>query len=634
MRIIIFDGFDPAADNYSDNEILVCWRGELPQSCVGNISIQHLTESNSEELRAKYLELIYNVSNFSVQGSSLLNHLEIRPGFSYWWMTQIAEKCNFEKSPLINDAIRLLAFEKWVQGRDLSSIEIVTANRALEKCMRIWCANRNINFKVRLLQVPKIQTSWLKSSFELLPQAMQALIWLIHYLYGRWPLRGVGLYEWRNSTGRVTFVSYLFNLVPASIAKGRFESRYWGPLPEVLQMDACATNWLHIYVKDALLPSAKKAANLLRSFNHSAKGLQHHVALDTFLGTSVVIKTLHDWICLMLVAIRLKKWLPTMQQRDSHHWPLVSQDWDKSIFGVPALKNLLFFNLFETALDVVPQQASGVYLQENQGWEFGLVHAWKAAGHGRTIGCPHSIVRFWDLRYFFDPRSYQRTGKSDLPMPHQVACNGPAMRQALEAAGYPLQNLVDVEALRYLQLAGLGTGPSLAAKPPRQGLRVLVLGDYRKENTHRQMQLLEQALPLLRREITLLVKSHPACPIYAEDYPGLVMQFSMQPITELVSECDVAYSSAVTSGAVDAYCGGLPTVVVLDANTLNLSPLRGCAGVFFASTPEELAAALASAGSSRGSAGERTEFFTLDSQVPRWRALLQNTVALNRDETT
>jgi surface carbohydrate biosynthesis protein (TIGR04326 family) len=158
---------------------------------------------------------------------------------------------------------------------------------------------------------------------------------------------------------------------------------------------------------------------------------------------------------------------------------------------------------------------------------------------------------------------------------------------------------------------------------------VLVLGDYRRENTHRQRHLLQQAVPLLAGDVTWLVKPHPACPINAEDYPGMAIQVSMQPITELIGACDVAYSSAVTSGAVDAYCGGMPTVVALDPNTLNLSPLRGCAGVLFASTPAELVTALECAGAMPRDVGGRPEFFTLDSHVPRWRALLQNSVALN-----
>lgn len=611
----------PAADG------MVLWRSyEVSSNAT---SIPRLVEGNAERLRARYLAWVHDLGEMPVRGARVVDHLELRPGFSYWWMTQLAEKCNYAKSPQIDDAIRFMAFEEWAQGQHITGVELATANYALAECMRIWCAKKVISFTLRVLQAPTAQSSWRKRIYGVLPHALQALVWLAHYLLVRWPLRGVGMKEWRSTPGRVTMVSYLFNLVPAATAQRRFESRYWGPLPDVLQKDACATNWLHIYMKDALLPTSKCAAKLLRAWNKNGKGLQQHVVLDTFLGPAVVLRTLRDWGRLMHVAIRLKKGLPAQQHPESQLWPLLAEDWSKSIFGVTALNNLLFLNLLEAALVRLPQQDRGVYLQENQGWEFGLIHAWTTAGHGRLIGCPHSTVRFWDLRYFFDPRNYRRDGKNDLPLPHQVACNGPAIRKALESAGYPLRDLVDAEALRYLQLKVPDAGKWVATASLRGRLRVLVLGDYLSVNTRRQMCLLEQAAPLLAGNVTWVVKPHPACPIHAEDYPGIAMQVSMQPISELIGACDVAYSSAVTSGAVDAYCGGIPTVVVLDPNTLNFSPLRGCAGVLFASTPAELAVALTSAGARPRDAVGSAEFFTLDSQLPRWTALLQNSVALN-----
>ena len=62
---------------------------------------------------------------------------------------------------------------------------------------------------------------------------------------------------------------------------------------------------------------------------------------------------------------------------------------------------------------------------------------------------------------------------------------------------------------------------------------------------------------------------------------------------------------------------------VLDQNTLNLSPLRGCEGVLFASTPEELAAALTSAATAHRTPGDQQEFFTLDPELLRWKKLLK-----------
>jgi hypothetical protein len=68
-------------------------------------------------------------------------------------------------------------------------------------------------------------------------------------------------------------------------------------------------------------------------------------------------------------------------------------------------------------------------------------------------------------------------------------------------------------------------------------------------------------------------------------------------------------------------------VSVLDPNILNLSPLRGCPGALFASTSEELAAALTSAATAPRTRDDRHKFFTLDPELPRWRKLILDSLA-------
>jgi surface carbohydrate biosynthesis protein (TIGR04326 family) len=158
-------------------------------------------------------------------------------------------------------------------------------------------------------------------------------------------------------------------------------------------------------------------------------------------------------------------------------------------------------------------------------------------------------------------------------------------------------------------------------------MRVLVLGDYMLSNTQRQMNLLAQAATSLPAAMIITVRPHPLCPIHVDDYPSLCMTVTMEPFSKLLAECDVAYASAATSAAVDAYCAGVPTVSVLDPNILNLSPLRGFAGALFASTPEELAAALTSAATATRTLGDQQNFFTLDLELPRWRKLILDSLA-------
>jgi len=619
-KVLIWDA--DSAPPVSDG-LVVLWRAFAGSTDAGVVSIPALVEANAESLRARYLTWVYDLGETPIEGKRLVDHLEIRPGFSYWWMTLFSEKCNYSKSPHIDDAVRLLAFEQWADEHRLGQITLITANAALAECMDSLCSKAGIPFVRQSKLAAKEGLSWTRRLYRMLPPLLQSFAWLLNYLLRRWPLRGVGLAEWHQSTGKITFFSYLFNLVPEAAKCGRFESRYWGHLPDELRKDAIKTNWLHLYVESDTLPSATKAAEAIRQFNVAGQGEQIHVTLDSFLSLRLVLKTVRDGLRVWRLGQALMPTLVVSQATRIDLWPLYRAEWAQS-FSVPAaMSNALNLNLLEFAAGYLPPQQAGVYLQECQAWEFALVHAWKAAGHRRLISFPHSTVRYWDLRYFFSPQSYRDGERNGLPRPEQVAVSGVAVREAYIAGGYPERALVMIESLRYFHLLKTGGAGHRARHQAGVPLRVLAMGDIVKRNTERQMRLLEKATRFLPADTVYTVKPHPAGAVAPADYPGIRITVSMQPIAQLLADCDVAYSSSVTSAAVDAYCAGVPVVSMLDPATLNLSPLRGCEGVVFASTPEELAEALAACASQPSASGKAQTFFTLDAGLPRWRKLLQ-----------
>jgi surface carbohydrate biosynthesis protein (TIGR04326 family) len=619
-RVLIWDadGAPPVGDG-----LVVLWRAFAGSADAGVVSIPALIEANAESLRARYLTWVYEFGETPIRGKRLLDHLEIRPGFSYWWMTLFAEKCNYSKSPQIDDVIRLLAFEQWVDERRPSQITLITANAALAECMGSLCGNSGISFLWQPGPAAKEALSWVRRLYRTLPSLLQSFAWLLAHALRRWPLRGVGLAEWRQSRGKTTFFSYLFNLVPEAAKCGRFESRYWGHLPDELRKDGIKTSWLHLYVESDALPSAAKAADAIRHFNAAGQGEQIHVTLDSFLSLKLVFKTAREGLRVWRLGRTLMPSRVVSEATRIDLWPLYRAEWAQSFSGPAAMSNVLNLNLLENAAGCLPPQQAGVYLQESQAWEFALVQAWKAAGHRRLIAFPHSTVRYWDLRYFFSPQNYRDGERNALPRPEQIAVNGVAVRDALIAGGYPERDLVMVESLRYFHLLKAGGADHRAGHQAGAPLRVLGMADIVERNTERQMRLLEGAARFLPADTVYTVKPHPACAFAPDDYPGIRITVSMQPIAELLADCDVAYSSSVTSAAVDAYCAGVPVVSMLDPATLNLSPLRGCEGAVFASTPKELAEALAACASQPSTSGKTQTFFTLDAGLPRWRKLLQ-----------
>jgi len=618
-KIVIWDK-DAPPHKFDSTTIL--WRSFSEESQVEVVSIPKLIEKSDQKYKERYLAWVYELGEMTIFGRSLIENLLLRNNLSYWWMTLIAEKCNFSKSPHINDAIRFIAFDDWAEHRIITDIEIVSSNRAVAECIKLWSRKRGIVFRWHHIKNSPTKVAFVRSIYECFPDLLKGVIWAIIRISECWPFRGVGLQHWTATQGRVTFFSYLFNLHFDKTKVGIFDSQYWGTLPDMLLQEGVGANWLHLYIKNKEF-SSSMAADMLERLNRAGNGKQIHVALETFLSITIIFKAGLDWIRLIFLGARLGRGIEQSLSKNAgiNLWPLFIKDWKKSMSGQVAIGNMLNLHLFESAIKLLPKQHVSVYLQENQSWEFGLIQIWKKNRNDPLIGCPHTTVRFWDLRYFNDSRSYVKSNHNHLPMPDRVALNGNVATRAYLDGGYPSADLVQVEALRYLHLEDAKPRVINYKDSPNKPLRLLVLGDYVSSNTLKQMDLLGSAIQGIFEELTIIVKPHPAFLINPKHYPNISMKISMEPIAELLKDCDVAYSSGVTSAAVDAYCIGTPVISVLDPNLMNLSPLRSCDGVIFISTSKELVKALYSIKCKPNIVG-KTNYFIVDKDLPRWRRIL------------
>lgn len=601
------------------------WRSQEEPSRPECSSISRLVEEDSDEVKAKFLAWVYQLGEIKIDNLRIVDHLQLRSGLSFWWMTLFVEKCNYAASPWINDAVKLLAFGNWAKNQGFDRVTLESRNECLAESLRLWCKKSGVKFRWQrdFPQQSKNFRSRLRLCYDNLPAVFRAGIWFVRHIFDRWPLRGCGVEQWKLSNANICFVSYLFNLDSIALTKGRFESRYWTRLPALLGTDGCRTNWLHIFIKNPIIPDAKKASSVLKSFNHIAQAGQVHVALESFLSIRTILATLRDWFRISIVSARLQRRFVQTVTDHPELLPFVFKEWRNSMQGPTALSGLLSWNLFDAAMAALPRQRMGVYLQENQGWEFGFLHAWKSNGHAQIVGFPHSTVRYWDLRYFFDPRCYVRGTENPMPMPDRVAINGPAAMQAYKGGVYPSQELIEVEALRYLYLATPVERTGAGKRPDKwHGIRLLVLGDYTARNTEMQMRLLEEAAQNFPRDTVVIVKPHPACPIDPRGYPKLSASVTFEPIGNLLQHCDIAYASAATSAAVDAYCAGVPVIVVHDLETLNLSPLRGLGEIQFVATSKELVEAVERAAAKGLCKANQHDLFCVDGNLPRWKTML------------
>jgi surface carbohydrate biosynthesis protein (TIGR04326 family) len=631
MRNIVIWGLDKALESERidpDAEYLF-WCSYAEKKGLATTSIPRYVEENADSLRSRYLEWVFDLGETCLGNARVVDILQVRKGLSLWWMNPIAEKCNYDKSYWINDAIKLMALDNWLRDRVVASITLITDSDELAECIERLCGKLSVPFiREKGSQHSKETLSVARSIYRQAPHRLRALVWLIHHVAKRWALRGLGLNEWKASRATRLFVSYLLYLTPESASGKKYESRYWADLPERLVAKGTSSNWLHIFVQDGQIQSSRVARKLLSKFNAVEKGGQVHVSLHSFLSFRLVMRTIVGCFRFTAFEKSVGRSLSQTTSRGLELWPLYKSEWADSMSGATAMSNHLYVNLFEEAMRVLPTQDTGVYLQENMDWEPAFIWAWRNFAHGRLIGHPHATVRYWDLRYYSDPRAHQNTRACPLPVPDLVALNGPAAVESYRSAGYPMTAVVEVEALRYLHF-----GNSFQKSPVRRftansvkNVEVLVLCDYSKRHTDAQIGILVDALKILGlgERVTVTVKPHVSMVLTRESYPALRFRLSTESISNLLSGCDIAFTSTATSAAVDAYYAGVPVAIYLDPTSLNLSALRKQKDVQFVTTPEELAAAISLSTSMPLEKKQGNQYFNLTAELPSWQRLLMS----------
>lgn len=580
-------------------------------------------EEQADDLRTRFLGWLYDLGEKLINGKRIIDHLELRPNFSYWWLTLGVEKGNYFELDHAYNAIRLLALERLISGRAVGRIILASASKDLAMAFRLWCQKAGYAFEWQKLPGAPQHTSILRKFFQILPHWIQALASLLRYMQQRWPLRQGEHCPKGHVVGQVTIIDALVHLPHSAIASGHYASNYWTELVPTLEKNGVAVNWLHHYFQHDQVPTTRYARDLISRFNQNGPTFHSHSTLDGTLDWSLLISALQDFVRLALKAYQVRKARHLFRPENSNidFWPFFKTNWRRSLFGTTAMSHLIFLNLLEETMKRLPHQKLGIYLQENQGWEFALIQAWKNAGHDRLIGVPHSTVRYWDLRYFFDPRTYHSALKNSLPMPDSVAINGPAALTTLRQGGYPADRIAECEALRYIHLAEIAQGSNPGNQQSSGPLRILVLGDISASVTQLQLEWLALAIPLLPKEIIIIFKPHPACPAKNNDYPIIPMQIPTNAsLFELLVNCDVAYTSNVTSSAVEAYCAGKLVISMLNGTMFSMSPLSGLPGVIFVSSSEDLSNALKNI--SDQNKYKKQSFFYINKDLNRWRGLI------------
>ncbi len=602
------------------DDATILWRQSVENNRVNTFSISQLVEKDADALREQYLAWIYKLGQARIRGKKVVEHLSLRSGLSYWWMGALAQKFNLSERSGIHDAFKVMALEKWLAEQNFHALVLFSENDQLDECLRSMCLKKGMRYERRHLLWQEREKR--KSSlFQRLPYFCQAVIYFSGYLFRAAPLLFSKKRFETSDFGQIMFIDILVHLDAKALAQGKFRSNYWTDLVEKLNEWKIKCAWLHLFYRYPAVPNHACAQNKIHLFNQ--EGTQFHCLLESTISFKTFWRCALDCVRLRNKALSISAISDIgLDNSDLNLWPLHVTAWNLSVFGGEAVINCLRISLFETLLRKVPNQKLGIYLAENQPWEMALLYAWKTNGHQAIVGVPHTTVRFWDLRYHHDFRCY--TEKDELirmPQSDGLAVNGPAAHQSLVSGGYPSERLLSVEALRFRHLVDVVRKKN-DPQPDSSSLRVLICGDFLAETNKKMLAWVGSAAALLSAETTYTLKPHPAFPIDDTDFPKIQIHVTDSSMPELLRHVDVVFASDTTSAAVDAYCSGVPVVIMWDGGNFNLSPLRGVPDVNYVRSIDELVMALGNV--KRDSIISPHEFFYQNSELPGWRKLIES----------
>lgn len=586
-------------------------------------SIPALVEHTALDIRREYLAWVHDLGNVPVKGRPLKEFLFLEdPDLSAWWLSIIADKAPLN-SPAIYQAFKLRALEKLYIEQACTELVYCGRDPRLHRTLKIWCGGLGHLYRwLKGTSQPERRATparprWVRK-LPHLAQAMAFLMWELCTRYVPTWLRGRRLAPATSDTDQALIVTYFPNIDLEQARQGRLRSAYWGHLHNLIDELPVTPNWIWIH-GDTDQCNFRQALSWRDLFNAHPTRKDRHFVLEDFATPKVLLDAVRSYVRLYVRGLALKAVRHRFVLPDStlNFYPLFEREWKSSLFGMAAIRGLLFRALFDSMIRQLPAQRWGLYIWESQPWESALLAAWRRYQNGPIIGHQHATMMPLELRAICDPRTYREKGRAARPFPDVLAINGRGALDLLRQVHYPEDRLAVVEALRYPRLSRRGSredgGPGT----------LLVIGGYLESEAALLLRVLNEAANAIRLAgySRIRIKGHPFGParMLSPNLPlTLAYELVSEPLDRLWRDADFAVIANSTSAAVEALYAGVPIAICESEDNLNLSPLYGHPAVQFVASGPELAAVLAAARCALLPA----DYFLISERPKSWKDLL------------
>ncbi len=546
MNLHIFD--DNLNQKYNENKILI-WNGE---------KINRILENNRITIRSKYLNIIDNiVKNYS----SNYKYFKIN-NLNLFKMSLINEKNPF-KSSAIFECLKLLALEVFIENKNINKIIYHGKINNLHKSLKELCINQNINYEREKITSININSK--------LIYFLSGIFFFLKQFYKNYNLEKQSIKFFDAS-----ILSYFVHFNRHKNKK--FQSNLWGDLNKYLNSKKIGINWFHFYVPSDQVKKNYLANSMIKNFNSNQ--YENHNFINSILNLKELVNCLFIYSILFFKNIiflnnNLNFFLSKYSKTNFYYF--LEKDFMSSFFGSTLIYNIMHVVTFNNLLKKIPKQKFGIYIIENQSWEYSFIKLWKKYKHGKLFAYFNSSIRFWDLRYLKKKNELKILNEN----PDIYLLNSDVFKSEIKKLNYPINKVFVVEALRYKNLKPL--------KKIKKNKKILIVGDILFNENVSLLQFVNKAVSSLKK-YKFYFKPHPTMTLKSINLIKKKYEYIkvLNLNTDEFKKFEFVICSNGTSANLDCLIQRVNFCSINLSNTLNLYPIEKYQKIFQAKGLEDL----------------------------------------------
>ena len=228
--------------------------------------------------------------------------------------------------------------------------------------------------------------------------------------------------------------------------------------------------------------------------------------------------------------------------------------------------------------------------------------------HRNLIGCAHSTIRYWDLRY------YDINKSGNLLLPNIIAIN-PMDKKTKKFFNNNIS--IVVEALRYQKEYG-----KIKNYRNYNLNTILLIGDIDKLTTNKMLECINS---LSNKNIKIIFKPHPTNRFKLYNFKNSNLNISENNIHDIINQNNINIAiGSISSTLSELYERNLTLINYLDGNNFNFSTLNDKSNVYYFSNIIELNDILRNL--KNFTISESEPLFYRNTNLAKWKKLIKEHV--------